>query len=301
MPQNPMHVDQLSCGVNQPLLFICGPCVIESEELVFQVAETLLAACQKHRWQLVFKSSFDKANRTSIHSYRGPGLEKGLEILAKVRDQFQVPVTTDVHLPEHCGPAAEVCRILQIPAFLARQTDLIAAAAEGAARHGGVVNVKKPQFVAPEDMIHAVRKCEEAGCEKVILTDRGSTFGYGRLVNDMQCIPIMQSFGVPVVFDATHSVQRPGGATTGGARQFVAPLARAAVAAGCDGVFLETHPNPDQAKSDGPNQLPLSEIPKLLGQLARLRELALEFNSLEFSLQAASTVARAGSLARAAS
>jgi 2-dehydro-3-deoxyphosphooctonate aldolase (KDO 8-P synthase) len=300
MPHNPVHVNQLACGTSQPLMFICGPCVIESEDLVFQVAESLLKACEKHRWQLVFKSSFDKANRTSVHSFRGPGLDKGLEILAKVRDQFGVPVTTDVHLPEHCGPAAEVCRIVQIPAFLARQTDLIAAAAEGAAKHGGTVNVKKPQFVAPEDMIHAVRKCEEAGCHNVILTDRGATFGYGRLVNDMQCIPIMQSFGVPVVFDATHSVQRPGGATTGGARQFVAPLARAAVAAGCDGVFLETHPNPDQAKSDGPNQLPLTVIPKLLEQLTRLRELALEFGALEFSLQAGSSVAEAKPLARAA-
>jgi len=277
MPQNPIHLNQLACGANQPLLFIAGPCVIESEELVMQVAEALHTACTKNGWQLVFKSSFDKANRTSIHSYRGPGLEKGLEILAKVRDRFQVPVTTDIHLPEQCAPAAEVCQILQIPAFLARQTDLIAAAAESVARHGGIVNVKKPQFVAPEDMIHAVRKCEEAGCDRVILTDRGTTFGYGRLVNDMQCIPIMQSFGVPVVFDATHSVQRPGGATTGGARQFVAPLARSAVAAGCDGVFLETHPNPDQAKSDGPNQLPLSDIPTLLGQLTQLRKLALEF------------------------
>jgi 2-dehydro-3-deoxyphosphooctonate aldolase (KDO 8-P synthase) len=277
MPQNPVRLNQLACGGKNPLLFICGPCVIESEELVMHVAEALHTACTKNGWQLVFKSSFDKANRTSIHSYRGPGLEKGLEILAKVRDRFQVPVTTDIHLPEQCGPAAEVCRILQIPAFLARQTDLIAAAAESVAKHGGVVNVKKPQFVAPEDMIHAVRKCEEAGCDKVILTDRGTTFGYGRLVNDMQCIPIMQSFGVPVVFDATHSVQRPGGATTGGARQFVAPLARSAVAAGCDGVFLETHPNPDQAKSDGPNQLPLSDIPTLLGQLTKLRQLAVEF------------------------
>ena len=290
MPHNPVHVNQLQCGSEQPLLFICGPCVIESEELVFQVAESLLEACQKHRWQFVFKSSFDKANRTSIHSFRGPGLEKGLDILAKVRDRLGVPVTTDVHLPEHCGPAAEVCGIVQIPAFLARQTDLIAAAAEGAAKHGGTVNVKKPQFVAPEDMIHAVRKCEEAGCQNVMLTDRGSTFGYGRLVNDMQCIPIMQSFGVPVVFDATHSVQRPGGATTGGARQFVAPLARAAVAAGVDGVFLETHPNPDQAKSDGPNQLPLSQIPALLEQLSRLRELTLEFGRME---SGASPAARA--------
>jgi 2-dehydro-3-deoxyphosphooctonate aldolase (KDO 8-P synthase) len=277
MSHNPVQLQRLACGANQPLLFICGPCVIESEELVFEVAETLMAACDKHRWQLVFKSSFDKANRTSIHSYRGPGLEKGLEILGKVRDRFKIPVTTDVHQVDQCAPASEVCQVLQIPAFLARQTDLIAAAAESVAKHDGVVNVKKPQFVAPEDMIHAVRKCEEAGCQKVILTDRGTTFGYGRLVNDMQCIPIMQSFGTPVVFDATHSVQRPGGSTTGGARQFVAPLARAAVAAGCDGVFLETHPNPDQAKSDGPNQLPLSQIPQLLAQLTQLRALANEF------------------------
>jgi len=291
MPQNPVHVNQLACGAKEPLLFICGPCVIESEDLVMQVAEALYTACTARGWQLVFKSSFDKANRTSIHSYRGPGLEKGLEILAKVRDRFRVPVTTDVHLPEQCAPAGEVCRVLQIPAFLARQTDLIAAAAEAVAKHGGAVNVKKPQFVAPEDMIHAVRKCEEAGCDKVILTDRGTTFGCGRLVNDMQCIPIMQSFGVPVVFDATHSVQRPGGATTGGARQFVAPLARSAVAAGCDGVFLETHPNPDQAKSDGPNQLPLNQIPILLDQLTRLRQLAVEFQGSIPTAQGAKSAA----------
>jgi 2-dehydro-3-deoxyphosphooctonate aldolase (KDO 8-P synthase) len=277
MPLNPVPVGGLSCGTQRPLLFICGPCVIESEDLVMQVAESLVAAAEKNRWQLVFKSSFDKANRTSIHSYRGPGLEAGLATLAKVRDRFGIPCTTDIHLPEHAAPAAEVCAILQIPAFLARQTDLIAAAAEAAAKHGGVVNVKKPQFVAPEDLVHAVRKCEEAGCDKVLLTDRGTTFGYGRLVNDMQCIPIMQSFGTPVIFDATHSVQRPGGSTTGGARQFVAPLARAAVAAGCDGVFLETHPDPDKAKSDGPNQLPLDRIPTLLTQLSQLRELAMKF------------------------
>ncbi len=277
MPTNPLTIGNLVCGTGQPLLFISGPCVIESEDLVFRVAESLLESARAHHWQLVFKSSFDKANRTSIHSFRGPGLDRGLAILEKVRDQFQVPVTTDIHLPEQCAPASEVCQILQIPAFLARQTDLIAAAAEACARRGGTVHVKKPQFVAPEDMVHAVRKCEEAGCSNVILTDRGTTFGYGRLVNDMQCIPIMQSFGTPVVFDATHSVQRPGGATTGGARQFVAPLARAAVAAGCDGVFLETHPDPDQAKSDGPNQLPLNRIPELLSQLTRLRGFANEY------------------------
>jgi len=280
MPNNPVAVGRLTCGAKQPLLFISGPCVIESDDLVMRMAEDLVSSAQRHGWQLVFKSSFDKANRTSIHSFRGPGLEAGLKILAKVRDRFGVPVTTDIHLPEQAAPAAEVCALLQIPAFLARQTDLVAATAEAAAKHGSVVHIKKPQFVAPEDMIHAVKKCEEAGCPNVILTDRGTTFGYGRLVNDMSCIPVMQSFGVPVCFDATHSVQRPGGSTTGGARQFVATLARAAVAAGCDGVFLETHPDPDQAKSDGPNQLPLAKIPTLLDQLSQLRTLALEFPTI---------------------
>jgi 2-dehydro-3-deoxyphosphooctonate aldolase (KDO 8-P synthase) len=277
MPNNPLPVAGVRCGAGLPLLFIAGPCVIESEDLVRRVAETLTSAAREHGWGLVFKSSFDKANRTSLHSFRGPGLERGLDILQRVSEQFEVPVTTDIHLPEHAAPAAEVCAILQIPAFLARQTDLIAAAAEAAARRGRVVHIKKPQFVAPEDMVHAVQKCEEAGCPNILLTDRGTTFGYGRLVNDLQCIPIMQGLGVPVCFDATHSVQRPGGRTTGGARQFVAPLARAAVAAGCDAVFLETHPEPDQALSDGPNQLPLSQIPGLLAQLQQLRSLVLEF------------------------
>lgn len=281
MPENPVAIGRWKCGSRQPLLFICGPCVIESEDLVMRVAEELVAAAERHRWQLVFKSSFDKANRTSIHSYRGPGLEKGLEVLARVSQKFGVPVTTDIHMPDQAAPVAEVCGILQIPAFLARQTDLVAACAESAAKHNGTVNIKKPQFVAPDDMIHAVRKCEEAGCRNVLLTDRGTTFGYGRLVNDMQCIPIMQSFGAPVIFDATHSVQRPGGSTTGGARQFVATLARAAVAAGVDGVFLETHPDPDNAKSDGPNQLPLAQIPKLLEQLSALRAMTLGFTSAQ--------------------
>ncbi|MBX3444671.1 MAG: 3-deoxy-8-phosphooctulonate synthase [Planctomyces sp.] len=273
MPNQPVAVGPHRCGAGQPLLFICGPCVIESRDLVMRVAESLVGTAQRAGLQFVFKSSFDKANRTSLHSFRGPGLEQGLAILDEVRRTFDVPVTTDIHLPEHAEPAAAVCRILQIPAFLARQTDLIAAAAEAAARQGGVINVKKPQFVAPEDLVHAVRKCEEAGCRDILLTERGTTFGYGRLVNDLQCIPIMQSFGTPVIFDATHSVQRPGGSTTGGARQFVATLARAAVAAGADGVFLETHPDPDQAQSDGPNQLPLADIPRLLEQLVEQRAL----------------------------
>jgi 2-dehydro-3-deoxyphosphooctonate aldolase (KDO 8-P synthase) len=277
MPNNPITVGPHRCGTGQPLLVIAGPCVIESEELVTRVAGELAELAARENLQLVFKSSFDKANRTSIKSFRGPGLEEGLAILARVRERIGLPVTTDIHLPEHAAPAAEVCGIVQIPAFLARQTDLVFAAAEAAAKRGGTVNVKKPQFVAPEDLVHAVRKCEEGGCSNVLLTERGTTFGYGRLINDMQSIPVMQSLGAPVCIDATHSVQRPGGSTTGGAREMIPTIARAAVAAGADAVFLETHPDPDRALSDGPNQLPLKDVPRLLRQLGELRSLALSW------------------------
>jgi 2-dehydro-3-deoxyphosphooctonate aldolase (KDO 8-P synthase) len=263
------------------LLLIAGPCVIESESLVLEVAGRLAEMAAARDLALVFKSSFDKANRTSIHSYRGPGLDEGLKILSKVRETTGLPVTTDIHEPAQADPAAEVCEILQIPAFLARQTDLIYASAQATARHGGVINVKKPQFIAPEDAVHIVNKCVEAGNSNVMLTERGTTFGYGRLVNDMRAIPIMQSLGVPVVFDATHSVQTPGGQTTGGQREMVAPLARAAVACGCDAVFVETHPNPDKALSDGPNMIPLDELPSLIDQLVRLRSLFNEFSALD--------------------
>lgn len=253
------------------MLFIAGPCVIESEELITEVSERLAAIATELQVPLVFKSSFDKANRTSIHSFRGPGLERGLEILARVKSRTGLPVTTDIHEPGQAEPAAAVCDILQIPAFLARQTDLVQAVAEAAARHGRVVNVKKPQFVAPEDMQHAVSKCLESGCDQVLLTERGTTFGYGRLVNDFRCIPIMQAFGCPVIFDCTHSVQLPGGSKTGGQREMIPTLARAAVAAGCDGVFLETHPNPDAALSDGPNMLRLDDVPRFIRELLRIR------------------------------
>lgn len=278
MPANPVIFwnGKYRCGQREPLLFIAGPCVIESEQLVMDTAKRLVEIAGNAGVRLVFKSSFDKANRTSIHSFRGPGLEKGLEILAKVRDTLKVPVTTDIHECHQAAPAAKVCSLVQIPAFLARQTDLLAAAAEETAKNDGVINVKKPQFVAPEDTQHIVHKCDEAGQPRVILTERGSTFGYGRLVNDMRCIPIMQSFGCPVIFDATHSVQTPGGKTTGGQREMVLPLARAAVASGADGVFFETHPNPDQAKSDGPNMIPLDQAAKFIAQLVRLRSLMLE-------------------------
>ncbi len=279
MPNNPVGVGARLCGRGQPLLLIAGPCVIESEELVMQVAERLVEFAAQSGTNLVFKSSFDKANRTSYSSFRGPGLERGLEILAKVRDRFGVPVTTDIHETFHAEPAAAVCGIVQIPAFLARQTDLVHAAAEATAKHGGVINVKKPQFIAPEDTVHIVRKCEEAGNPNVLLTDRGTTFGYGRLINDMRCIPIMQGFGVPVVFDATHSVQMPGGKTTGGQRHMIPTLVRAAVAAGADAVFMETHPRPDEALSDGPNMWPLDRLPELWSQLVKIRSLVLDWEA----------------------
>ncbi len=271
MPDNPVAVGPYRCGRGEPLMFIIGPCVIESEALVMQVATRLAELKAELNLPIVFKSSFDKANRTSGDSFRGPGLKAGLEILARVREKTGLPVLTDIHEISQAEPAAAVCTILQIPAFLARQTDLVQAAAEATAKHGGVLNIKKPQFVAPEDMIHAVKKSEMSGNPRVLLTERGTTFGYGRLINDMRAIPVMQGFGVPVIFDATHSVQLPGGSTTGGQRHMVATLARAAVASGCDGVFLESHPDPDKAKSDGPNQVALSDVPALLRQLLRIR------------------------------
>ncbi|HEY0983594.1 MAG TPA: 3-deoxy-8-phosphooctulonate synthase [Schlesneria sp.] len=277
MPNNPVQVGRWKCGRGLPLLFIAGPCVIESEELVMQIARKLAKISESKGVQIVFKSSFDKANRTSVDSFRGPGLERGLEILAKVRAETGLPLTTDVHEPAQAEPTAKVCQILQIPAFLARQTDLVEAVAKSTAQHGGIINVKKPQFIAPEDMVHVVKKCEASGNQNVLLTERGTMFGYGRLINDFRCIPVMQSFGAPVIFDATHSVQLPGGATTGGRRDMVPFLARAAVASGCDGVFFETHPDPDKALSDGPNMVPLSELPRLIDQLTQLRSLTQSF------------------------
>jgi 2-dehydro-3-deoxyphosphooctonate aldolase (KDO 8-P synthase) len=271
MPANPVSIGPYRCGTGQPLLFIAGPCVIESERLILDVGQRLAEIASQLAVPIVFKSSFDKANRTSIDSFRGPGLTGGLEILAKVKATTGLPLLTDVHEPAQAGPAADVCDVLQIPAFLARQTDLVHAVAEATGRRGGVVNAKKPQFVAPEDMVHVVRKCEASGNSQVLLTERGTTFGYGRLINDMRAIPIMQGLGAPVIFDATHSVQLPGGHTTGGQRQMVSFLARAAVACGCDGVFFETHPDPDKALSDGPNMVPLAELPALIRRLLNIR------------------------------
>ncbi len=271
MPANPVSIGNYRCGTGQPLLFIAGPCVIESERLILDVAQRLADLAAKLHVPIVFKSSFDKANRTSLNSFRGPGLIAGLEILAKVKAVTGLPILTDIHEPHQAAPAAAVCDILQVPAFLARQTDLIQAIVEATAKTGGVVNVKKPQFMAPEDMVHVVRKCDAFGNSRVLLTERGTTFGYGRLINDMRAIPTMQQLGTPVIFDATHSVQLPGGHTTGGQREMVAFLARAAVACGCDGVFFETHPEPDRALSDGPNMIRLDDLPALIKQLLRLR------------------------------
>ncbi len=253
-------------------LFIAGPCVIESEEHVRALALQLASWARELHLNLVFKASFDKANRTSITSFRGPGLTRGLEILKSLRAESGLPVLTDIHEPAQAEAAAEVVDILQIPAFLCRQTDLLLAAA----RTGKVVNVKKGQFLAPQDMAHVVGKLEKGGASAILLTERGSCFGYQNLVVDMRGLPMMQSLGWPVIFDATHSVQLPGagGGTSSGQREFIPVLAQAAAAAGADGFFFEVHDNPAKALSDGPNALPLAQFPPLAKRLAGLRRLA---------------------------
>jgi 2-dehydro-3-deoxyphosphooctonate aldolase (KDO 8-P synthase) len=250
------------------LFLIGGPCVLEGREMAINIARSMRTACERLHLSYVFKSSYDKANRTSWSSFRGPGLEEGLAILAAVRQEVGVPVLTDVHGVGEVNAAAEVVDILQIPAFLVRQTDLLVAAGNT----GKPVNLKKAQFMAPQDMIHAVEKIRRTKNDKILVTERGTQFGYNNLVVDMRAIDIMAGFGLPVVFDATHSVQLPGGQGTssGGQRQFVAPLARAAVAAGAHGVFLEMHEDPDRALSDGPNSLPLAQVPQLLEELLKV-------------------------------
>jgi 2-dehydro-3-deoxyphosphooctonate aldolase (KDO 8-P synthase) len=267
---NPAVVGAYRCGCGQRLLVIAGPCVIENEELTLSIAGRLAQVAAELPIQLVFKASFDKANRTSVEAFRGPGLQEGLAILDRVKRKTGLPVTTDVHESHQAAAVGEVCDLLQIPAFLARQTDLLLAAA----KTRRAVHAKKPQFVAPWDMKHVVSKLSAGGCQNILLCERGTTFGYGRLVNDMRSIPQMQSLGTPVVFDATHSVQEPGGLghATGGNRAMVEPLARAATAAGADGLFFETHPDPDSSPSDGPNMVPLQEFPRLLGRILRIRE-----------------------------
>ncbi len=255
-------------GGAQPHFLIAGPCVIESEQIVLDTAFQIADIAKQVGFPFIFKSSYDKANRSSIHSFRGLGMENGLAILQKVKEKVQVPVLTDVHSVEEATQAAQVVDVLQIPAFLCRQTDLLVAAA----KTGRVVNVKKGQFLSPWDMKNVVHKLEESGTKKIVLTERGASFGYNNLVVDMRSLPVMRGLGYPVVFDATHSVQLPGGGGTksSGQREFIAPLARAAAAAGCDGFFMEVHPDPDSALSDGPNMVPLDKLKELLQQLLHI-------------------------------
>lgn len=259
--------DKFEVG-NGRFALIAGPCAIESEEMCLQVAKELKALCDELEINYIFKSSFDKANRSSIHSPRGVGMEEGLRILQKVKDEVGVPVITDVHEPWHCAKVAEVVDMLQIPAFLARQTDLLVAAANT----GLPVNVKKGQFMAPWDMKNVVNKMQEAGNEKILLCERGSTFGYNNLIVDMTGLLEMREFGYPIVFDATHAVQKPGGqgASTGGNREFVPPLMRAALAIGVDVIFAEVHPDPEHAFSDGPNQIRIEDIREILTKAVQI-------------------------------
>lgn len=252
------------------LFLIAGPCVIESEGLVLKTAEQIARIAASHRVPLIFKSSYDKANRSAVTSFRGMGMEEGLRILQKVKSEIGVPVLSDVHAPEEATAAAEVLDVLQIPAFLCRQTDLLISAG----KTGRGVNVKKGQFLAPWDMANVVEKLESTGNKKIFLTERGTTFGYNNLVSDMRSLVIMRQWKYPVIFDGTHSVQLPGGGgkVSSGQREFVTPLTRAAVAAGCDGLFLEVHPNPDQALSDGPNMIDLAELNRLLTQVTQIKE-----------------------------
>lgn len=262
----------LTIGNTQPLVVIAGPCVIEGVGHAVDTAGAIAEVCGALGMGFIYKSSFDKANRTSLTSARGEGMEAGLKVLAEVKKTLGCPVLTDVHLPSQCAPVAEVVDVLQIPAFLCRQTDLLVAAAET----GKAINIKKGQFLAPWDMEHVVAKMTTTGNHRLMLCERGTSFGYNTLVSDMRALPQMAGFGYPLIFDATHSVQQPGGlgGASGGQRQYVVPLATAAVAIGVAGVFIETHQTPDKAPSDGPNMLPLSEMREVLSRLQAFDQLA---------------------------
>ncbi|WP_431024408.1 3-deoxy-8-phosphooctulonate synthase [Halomonas sp. H5] len=279
--QKTLEFAGLRTGNELPLTLFGGMNVLESRELALEVAEAYVEVTSRLGIPYVFKASFDKANRSSIHSFRGPGLEQGLEILAEVKARFGVPILTDVHEPWQAAPAAEVADIIQLPAFLARQTDLVVAMAET----GAVINIKKPQFLAPHEMRHIIRKCEEAGNDRLILCERGSSFGYNNLIVDMLGFGEMKQTGYPLFFDVTHALQRPGGRSDSadGRRQQVAELARAGVAVGLAGIFLEAHPDPDHAKCDGPCALPLDRLAPFLSQLKALDELVKGFPALEIS------------------
>jgi 2-dehydro-3-deoxyphosphooctonate aldolase (KDO 8-P synthase) len=266
-----ISLGSLRLGAGNPLFLIAGPCVIESESHARTMAERVSQIASDCGVPYVFKASYDKANRSSVKAFRGPGLDEGLRILAKIKSDLHLPILTDIHDASQAAPAAEVADILQIPAFLARQTDLLVAAA----KTGRIVNVKKAQFLSPWDMGNVAEKIASSGNTKIILTERGASFGYNNLVVDMRTFPVLAKFGYPVVYDVTHSVQLPGGQghASGGQAEFIEPLARAGVAAGVDGLFLETHDNPAAALSDGPNALPLAQLPQLLSRLTELSTL----------------------------
>jgi 2-dehydro-3-deoxyphosphooctonate aldolase (KDO 8-P synthase) len=270
----PIRFAGLTVGTGSPLLVIAGPCVIESEAHAIETALAVRDVAQRVGVPLVFKASYDKANRTSAKSFRGPGLQEGLRVLQRVREAAGVPILTDIHEPAHAAAAAEVADVLQIPAFLSRQTDLIVAAA----RTGRVVNIKKGQFLSPADMRHAIEKVTATGNHRVIVTERGFSFGYNNLVVDMRAFPILRSIGYPVVYDVTHSLQLPGGGdgVTAGQAEFIEPMASAGVAAGVDGVFLEVHQDPRQARSDAQNALRLDRLEPLLRKLVRIHAIASE-------------------------
>ncbi len=263
-----MKMDELFMSKNKTLFFIAGPCVIENEKTTLEVAHFLRRLSNELSIPIIFKTSYDKANRTSHDSYRGPGIDEGLRIINRVKEEFQLPVISDVHCKEEIAKAAKVLDLIQIPAFLCRQTDLVM----GAAATGLPINVKKGQFLSPWDIINTIKKITSTGNNKIIVTERGISFGYNNLVVDMRSIPIMKKFGYPVVFDATHSVQLPGGAgdRSSGQREFIPYLAKAAVAAGADGIFMEIHPDPDKALCDGANSLPLKEVKPLMETLIEI-------------------------------
>lgn len=265
-----VKIKNFTIGKGEPLTIIAGPCVIESEEHTMQAAKTLKEIFSKSSLQFIFKSSYDKANRSSISSYRGPGLEQGLKILERVKQEFDLPIFTDVHSPEEAIAAAEVCDVIQIPAFLCRQTDLLVTAG----KTGCAINIKKGQFLAPWDMKNVVEKILSTGNDNILLTDRGTSFGYNNLVSDMRAIPIMQELGFPVFYDATHSVQLPGGNGTysGGQREFIAPLIRGSIGVGCNGLYIEAHDSPKHALSDKETQLSFAELPALVSEWERIYE-----------------------------
>jgi len=267
-----IHVNKIKIGNRNPLVLIAGPCVIESENMCLETAGRIKEITAKLNIPFIFKSSFDKANRLSIDSYRGPGIKRGLEILNKVKQKLKVPILSDVHCQKEITEAAHVLDIIQIPAFLCRQTDIVV----GASKTGKVINIKKGQFLAPWDILPIIKKIETTGNREILLTERGVCFGYNNLVSDFRALAIMRDFGYPVIYDATHSVQIPGGrgSSSSGQRQFVEALSRAAVAFGCDGLFLEVHLKPDEALCDGPNMIDLKELEKLLRQIKKI-EVAL--------------------------